>query len=62
MDIVYQQNIDTPVFLAEVQNLAVLEMVDQIVHEFFCRDIQNFEAAVLVQNAVSDRIHQVSFS
>ena len=62
MDIIYQQDVHTSVFLAKIQNLSVLKMIDQIIHELFCCDIQDFETPVFIEDAVTYGIHKVSFS
>ncbi len=62
MNIIHKQDIDASVFLTEVENLSILKMIDQIVHELFGGDVHNFLAAVVFQRQVSDGIHQVRFA
>ena len=37
-------------------------MVNQIIHEFFCRDVKDFKTQIVVEDVVADGIHQVRFS
>ncbi len=63
VDIIHQEYIDTSVFLSKIQNFSVLKMIDEIIHEFFCCDIEDFEADGLSRmNMMSDGVHQMGFS
>jgi hypothetical protein len=62
VDIVHEKDIDTPVFLTEIQDFSVLKMVDEVIHEFFGCDIENFQAGIIMERKMADGIHQVGLS
>ena len=59
VDIVHEEDVDAPVLLPEVQDLPVLEVVDEVVHELFGRDVEDLEPMVGQQGALPDGVHQV---
>ena len=51
-----------PVFFPEIEDFSVLKMIDDLVHEFFGRDIDDLDRGVGGQGGVADGVHQVRFS
>jgi hypothetical protein len=62
VDVIHEQHIDAAIFLPEIQNLSVLEMVDQVIHELFRGDIQDLETTIVFEDMVSDGVHEMSFT
>ena len=63
VDVVHEQDVDAPVFLAELQDLAVLEMVDEVVHELLGRDVEDLQPLVaLLERVMADGVHEVGLA
>ena len=62
LDIVDHQQVDLSVFLTEFLHFIVLDGVDQFICKSFTGYIQHFRIGVLIQNKVTDGVHQVRFT
>ena len=62
VDIVHQEHVDAAVLLPEIQDLAVLDVVDELVHELFGGDEEDLEAMMLAQGVVADGVHEVGLA
>ena len=59
VDIVHEEEVDAPVFFPELEDLPVLEVVDDLVHELLGRDVDDPQARVVPQALVADGVHEV---
>ena len=59
LDVVHEQHVHRAVALAELEDPVVLDRVDHLVHEPLARDVGEAVVAVVVEDVVPDRVHQV---
>ena len=62
VDVVHEKEVDAPVFFSEFEDLAVLQMVDEVVHEFFGRDVEDLVPRILLESEMAYRVHQVGLA
>ncbi|MNJ36515.1 hypothetical protein D3C77_313060 [compost metagenome] len=62
LNIINKQNIDIPVFVPETLRPVVSNGINEFIRELLRRDIYYLAARAMLQNIMSDRMHQVRLS
>ena len=62
MDIVHKEDIDATILMAKIKNLTVLKVVNQVIHKFFSRDVQNLKVLAVIESKMTDGIHKMGLA
>ncbi len=62
LHIVDQQHVNGSIALAKIDNAIVPHRIDHLVHEALGRDVRQLQVAVVPQNILTDRVHQMRFA
>ena len=61
LDVVDQEHVNVPIFIAELDGLIVLDRDDELVGELLARDVDDVRVRILAEHAMADCMHQVGF-
>ena len=62
LHIVDEQHVDRAIAFAKIDNPIVPDSVDHLVHEPLGRDVRQLQIAIVLENVLPDRVHQMCFS
>ncbi|MNJ53529.1 hypothetical protein D3C77_489220 [compost metagenome] len=62
LNVINEQNINVPVFVPEAFRPVIPDGVNEFICKFLGRNINDFTAWTMLQNVVSNRMHEVGFA